>query len=40
MKPMLINRLAMMHFQEADADKSGSIDLQEFLNIYAKLKKQ
>ena len=40
MKPMLINRLARMHFQEADRDKSGHIDIQEFLEIYAKLKKQ
>merc|ERR1711862_90603 len=39
MKPLLINRLAKMHFQEADRDKSGAIDIQEFLEIYAKLKK-
>merc|ERR1712100_956763 len=37
MKPLLINRLAKMHFQEADRDKSGAIDIQEFLEIYAKL---
>jgi len=40
MKPMLIKRLASMHFNEADRDKSGHIDMQEFLEIYAKLKKQ
>merc|ERR1712137_1345554 len=39
MKPALISRLAAMHFNEADRDKSGQIDMQEFLEIYSKLKR-
>ena len=40
MKPFLIKSVARMHFNEADRDKSGSIDLEEFLEVYAKIYKQ
>lgn len=40
MKPFLIKSVASMHFNEADRDKSGSIDLEEFLEVYAKIYKQ
>ena len=40
MKPMLVQRVASMNFQEADKDKSGSISMEEFLEIYSKMMKQ
>ena len=39
MKPLLIKNLSSMYFSEADRDKSGKIDVEEFLEIFAKIKK-
>jgi hypothetical protein len=36
----LIKRFAAMQFQVADKDKSGSLNLREFLNIYAFVREQ
>lgn len=39
MKPALVRSVASMHFRNADKDKSGSIDFDEFLGIYAAMLK-
>ena len=33
-----LRRLASMHFQSADKDRSGAIDFNEFLGLYAQMK--
>ena len=40
MKEGLIRRLASMKFANADKDKSGTIDFEEFLVIYAEFLRQ
>ena len=40
MAPGLISRFTALHFSAADRDKSGSIDFDEFLEIYAKMLKE
>merc|ERR1711879_33807 len=40
MKPLLLKNYAKMAFQQEDANKSGAIDLQEFLTVFAAIIKK
>lgn len=39
-KEMIINTMVKMQFDTADRDKSGHIDLKEFLEVYANILKR
>ena len=38
MKPNLVKRLASTYFNASDSDKSGHVNLNEFIQIYTHVK--
>eukprot|EP01087_Luapelamoeba_hula_P016165 TRINITY_DN494_c0_g1_i1.p1 TRINITY_DN494_c0_g1~~TRINITY_DN494_c0_g1_i1.p1 ORF type:complete len:369 (+),score=93.77 TRINITY_DN494_c0_g1_i1:139-1245(+) len=39
LSPAVVERMASIHFDEIDADKSGTIDIKEFLVLYAGMRR-